>query len=121
MTAMKDFFIKLIFNIQQIYIIFTVIYSFCLKEWNLEANLQGKEEYPIQTRNLKQALNRGLVLRKVHRVIKFNKKTWLKPSFSVNSELRKKARNDFQKYFFKLMNYLKKTVKMWENTKTSSL
>ena len=74
--------------------------------------MQGKEEYPIQTRNLKQALNRGLVLRKVHRVIKFNKKTWLKPSFSVNSELRKKARNDFQKYFFKLMNYLKKTVKM---------
>ena len=44
------------------------------------------------------------MLRKVHRVIKFNQKAWLKPSFSVNSELRKKARNDFQKYFFKLMN-----------------
>ena len=40
----------------------------------LVANLYDKEEYVILIRNLKQALNRRLILKKVHRVIKFNKK-----------------------------------------------
>ena len=41
----------------------------------LVANLHDKTEY---VRNLKQALNHGLVLKNVHRVIKFNQNTWLK-------------------------------------------
>ena len=52
----------------------------------------------------KQALNHGLVLKKVHRVIQFNWKGWLKPYINMNTELRKKAKNDFEKEFFKLMN-----------------
>ena len=40
----------------------------------LVANLHDKTEYVIHIRNLKQSLNRGLVLKKVHRVIKFNQK-----------------------------------------------
>ena len=39
----------------------------------LIANLYAKEEYVIHIINLKHALNHGLVLKKVHRVIKFNK------------------------------------------------
>ena len=35
----------------------------------LVANLHDKTEYVIHIRNLKQALNQGLVLKKVHRVI----------------------------------------------------
>ena len=35
-------------------------------------NLHHKSEYVIHVRNLKQALNHGLILKKVHRVIKFN-------------------------------------------------
>ena len=54
--------------------------------------------------NLKQALNHGLVLKKGHRVIRFNQKAWLKPYIDMNSELRKKAKNDFEKDFFKLMS-----------------
>ena len=38
----------------------------------LVANLHDKTEYVIHIRNLKQALNHGLVLKKVHRMIKFN-------------------------------------------------
>ena len=36
------------------------------------ANLHDKNEYVIHIRNLKQALNNVLVLKKLHRVIKFN-------------------------------------------------
>ena len=45
----------------------------------LICNIEDKEKYVIQIRVLKQALNHGLVLRKVHRVIQFNQKDWLKP------------------------------------------
>ena len=34
--------------------------------------LQDKNEYVIHIRNLKNALNHGLVLKKIHWVIKFN-------------------------------------------------
>ena len=51
-------------------------------------------------RNLKQGLNHGLVLRKDHRVFKFNLNAWLKPYIDMNTDLRKKAKNDI----FKLMN-----------------
>ena len=40
----------------------------------LVANLHDKTEYVIHIRNLKQALNHGLVLKKVNRMIKFNQK-----------------------------------------------
>ena len=40
-------------------------------------NLHDKTEYVIHIRNLKQALNHGLILKKVHRVIKFNQKEWI--------------------------------------------
>ena len=45
----------------------------------LVTNLYDKSEYVIHIRNLKQALNHGLILKKVHGVIKFNQKDWLKP------------------------------------------
>ena len=57
----------------------------------LVANLQDKTEYVIPKRNLKQALNHGLVLKKVYRIIKFNQKAWLKSYIYMNTDLRKKA------------------------------
>ena len=53
---------------------------------------------------MKQALNHGLKLKKIRRVIEFNKKEWLKPYIDMNTELRKAAKNDFEKDLFRLMN-----------------
>ena len=58
----------------------------------LAANLHDKTEYVIHIRNLKQALNHGLVSKKVHRVIKFNQNAWLKPYIYMNTDLRKKSK-----------------------------
>ena len=68
----------------------------------LVSNLHDKTEYVIHTRNLKQALNHGLVLKKVHKVIKFNQNAWLKPYIDTNTDLRKKVKNDFEKDFLEV-------------------
>ena len=47
----------------------------------LVANLHDKTEYVVHLRNLKQALNHGLVLKKVHRIIKFNTDLKVKNNF----------------------------------------
>ena len=67
-------------------------------------DLYDKNEYVIHIRNLKQALNHGLILKKVHRVIKFNQKDLFKPYIDMNTKLIQKAKNNFEKYPFKLMN-----------------
>ena len=55
----------------------------------------------MHIRNLKQALNHGLVLNKSHKVIKFDQNASLKPYIDLNTYLRKKkAKNDFEKDFF---------------------
>ena len=65
----------------------------------LLANLNDKTEYVIHIGNLKQALNHGLVLENICRVIKLNQNSWLKSYTDMNTDLRKKAKNDFEKYF----------------------
>ena len=65
------------------------------------ANSHDKNEYVINIRNLKQALRHALVLKKIHRVIKFNQKAWLKSYIDINTELRQSAKNDFEKGIFK--------------------
>ena len=54
-----------------------------------------KTEYVMHIRNLKPALNHGLVLKKVHKMIKFNKNARLKPCIDMNKDQRKKAKHDF--------------------------
>ena len=58
----------------------------------------------MHIKSLKQALNHGLKLKNIHRIIEFNQEAWLKPYIDMNTELRIVASNHFEKDFYKLMN-----------------
>ena len=70
----------------------------------LVCDLHNKKKYVAHIKSLKQALNNGLKLKRVHRIIKFSQKALLKPYIDMNTELRKLAKDDFEKGLFKLMN-----------------
>ena len=84
-----------------------MIYHVSMKKMKLKnivklvANLHDKTKYVIHIRNLKQTVNHRLVLKKLHRV---NENAWLKPYIGMTTDLRKKAKNDFLIFSFKLMN-----------------
>ena len=58
----------------------------------LVCNLHNKKKYVVHIRSLKQALNYGLRLKKVHRIIEFNQEPWLKPYIDMHTELRKNSK-----------------------------
>ena len=70
----------------------------------LVCNLYDKKKYVVHINSLKQGLDHGLKLKKIHRVIEFNQKEWLKPYIDMATELRKAAKNDFEKDLFESMN-----------------
>ena len=74
------------------------------KAEKLVVNLHDKAEYIIHIENLKHALNNGLVLKIFFKVIKFSKNACPKLYIDINTDLRKKSKNDLEKKFFKLMN-----------------
>ena len=67
-------------------------------------NSRNKMKYVVHIKSLKQALNHGLKLKSIHRIIEFNQKAWLKSYINMHTELRKLAKDDFEKDLFKLMN-----------------
>ena len=73
-----------------------------MKTGNVEmhlTNLHDKTEYVIHIRNLKQALNHRLVLKKVCRETKFIENASLKPYIDMNTKLRQKGKKNLRKIF----------------------
>ena len=67
-------------------------------------NLRNKKKYVLHYKNLIQCLDMGLKITRIHRGIKFVESEWMKPYIEKNTNLRAKAKNNFEKDFFKLMN-----------------
>ena len=70
----------------------------------LTPNLNNKTKYVLHHRNLGLYLSLGMKLTKIHRIIEFKQSKWLAPYIALNTNLRTKANNNFEKDFFKLMN-----------------
>jgi hypothetical protein len=81
--------------------------SFCQKHVEgrkLVPNLLNKSKYVVHYRNLQLYVQLGMIVTKVHRVLSFSQKPWMKSYIDFNTLKRQEARNDFEKDFFKLMN-----------------
>ena len=70
----------------------------------LISSFLSKKNYVLHYKNLKQYLQEGLILEKVHRGIRFYQSPWMEPYIRKNTKLRKDSKNDFEKDFFKLMS-----------------
>ena len=70
----------------------------------LVPNLYYKRKYVVHIKALKQAIDHGLVLERIHRAIEFKQSAWMREYIDFNTRLRTAAANDFEKDFYKLMN-----------------
>ncbi len=83
----------------------------------LLCTLKAKKNYVLHYRNLKFYLQKGLILKKIHKVMQFNQSRWLKPFIDLNTELRQKATNKFEQNFYKLIinSFFGKTIEQKRN------
>ena len=63
-----------------------------------------KKNYLVHYRMLKFYVKHGMIIDKVHEVISFKQRSWLKPYIDFNTNKRNKVDNDFEKDFYKLLN-----------------
>ena len=67
-------------------------------------SLEDRKDYVVNYRMLKLALSLGYELKNVNKVLEYEQKPFLKEYIDLNTNLRTKANNDFEKDFYKLMN-----------------
>lgn len=74
------------------------------KQIKLLTTLENKKRYVCHYIALKQAIEQGLKLEKIHRAIKFNQSPWLKPYIDWNTVKRTQAKDPFEEDLYKKMN-----------------
>ena len=62
-----------------------------------------KKKYLIHYRMLKIYVGHGMIVEKIHEIISFKQSKWLERYNSFNTQKRNKAKNDFEKGFFKFL------------------
>ena len=70
----------------------------------LICDLSDKKNYLIHYRMVKFYVRHGMVVGKVHEIISFRQSRWLEKYINFNTQKRNKAKNDFEKDFYKLLN-----------------
>ena len=73
------------------------------KSKKLICDWTDKKNYLVHYRMLKFYVRHGMVVEKIHEIISFKQSKWLESYISVNTQKRNKAKNDFEKDFFKLL------------------
>ena len=73
------------------------------KSKKLICDWTDKKKYLIHYRKLKFYVRHGMIVEKVHEIISFKQSKWLECYISFNTQKRNKAKNEFEKDFFKLL------------------
>ena len=74
------------------------------KDKKLILDLLPKKNYKVYYKNLEYYLKLGIKVTKIHKILTFDKKPFLKEYIDLNTNLREYAKNDLEKDLFKLMN-----------------
>ena len=102
----KVIYLKSIWNVPKSYgnhITIILLHQKKIKMDNVEkliCSFKPKNHYVLHYRNLKQYLEEGMILKKVHRGIKFYQSKWMEPYIRKNTDLRKVATSSFKKKKF---------------------
>ncbi|VVC29588.1 Hypothetical protein CINCED_3A011359 [Cinara cedri] len=68
----------------------------------LLTTLTPKQNYIVHYRNLKQAIAKGINVLKVHKIIRFRQSKWMAPYVELCTRMRVKAKNEFERNYWKL-------------------
>ena len=67
-------------------------------------NLRNKTKYITHNRNLQLYVRLGMIVTKVHKILQFDQRDWMRPYIELNTRLRRQSKSVFEQNLFKLTN-----------------